>query len=349
MREEESSEEIDYQDNPGLAKWDTMERNRNLFDGDVEPSLRFERVRIAEKKDPKTGASSFSFSGGPALTVLGADGGDFRYKTAEGALKPIRKVSLFTFTSKMSCPSFSIPAGPTKHGTCPASKPASIDAEGSYTEFSPPLSSMPAGEKFICDLCYAGKNNYLMYKTISIGQMAKRRWIERTMRDGTFVEKMTEAIQMLLDQRIEDVLKAHAISNRFFRIHDSGDFFSPAYYEAWAEVCRNFQGKLPGARDQGPLIYFWAPTRMWVYEKWRELFRSSPPPVNLALRPSALFTSAPPPSIPGLAEGSTSVAGEMPAPVWNCPAYETDEGSCAGAKCRVCWTRKKSGVNYLTH
>lgn len=341
-------DELDYQDNPGTAKWDTMERNRNLFDGDVKLDLRYESVRVAKKVDKKTGKISYSFSGGPALTVVGKDGGDFLYTTAEGARKPIRKVSLFTFTSKMSCPSFSIPAGPTKHGTCPASKPASIEAEGSYTQFGPPLSSMPAGEKFICDLCYAGKNNYIMYKTISIGQMAKLRWINKSLAEGSFSQRMTEAIEMLLDPRIENVLKAHAVSNRFFRIHDSGDFNTPDYYREWVEVCRNFQGKLSGG-SSGPLIYFWAPTRMWVYEKWRDLFKESPPPVNLALRPSALFTSAPPPSIPGLAEGSTSVEGEMPEPVWNCPAYETDEGSCAGAKCRVCWTKKKSGVNYLTH
>lgn len=351
MREEEEFEsgEIDYQDNPGLANWGLMEKNREQFDGDVLPDVKFKGVRVTKKLDKKTGKEAYSFSGGPCVSVVGKDGGDFLWRTTEGVMKPFRKASLFTFTSKMSCASFSLPAGPTKHGTCPASKPASIEAEGSYTDFSPPLSETPSGEKFICDLCYAGKNNYLRHTTVSIGQMAKLQWVKNAIRNRTFARQMIEAIGMLLDQRIESVLKAHLVSNRFFRIHDSGDFYEPEYYKAWVEICKAFQGKMPGSTGAGPLIYFWAPSRMWVYEKWRELFQSTPPPVNLALRPSALFTSAPPPSIQGLAEGSASVADEMPAPVWNCPAYTTDEGSCAGAKCRVCWTRKKVGVNYMTH
>src|SRR6516162_9609523 len=41
-------------------------------------------------------------------------------------------------------------------------------------------------------------------------------------------------------------------SEKLFRIHDSGDFFSAAYANAWYEVCR-----------QLPDIRFWAPTRAW--------------------------------------------------------------------------------------
>lgn len=339
---------FEWQDNPGMARWDTMERNRSIFDGDVREEIQFAPVKVARKLDPKTGRESFNFSGGPYVQVTDGAGRPFTYKTSGGQSKPFGKVSLFTFTSKMSCASFSIPAGPTRNGTCPASKPDSIKAEGSYTHHHPALEDMPEGEVFICDVCYAGKNNYLMYKCVSLGQMAKRQWVMKTLRSGSFARRMADAIKMLLDRRIETVLTSHLISNRFFRIHDSGDYFSGEYYQAWNKVCKEFLGKLGGGT--GPLIYFWAPTRMWVYRKNLGIMQQDPPPANLALRPSALFTSAPPPMIPGLAAGSTSVEGQMPEPVWNCPAYEgADVASCAGTRCRVCWTMKKRGVNYSTH
>ncbi len=314
-----------YEENPALANWGSLERNRAVFDGDVSEEIEYERVTLG-----KTG-----YSGGPKIRILG----DFHYATSGGVKRPFRNSSLFTWTSKMSCPSFSIPAGPVENGgTCPASKQASIEKEGSYERFSPPLSDMPTGEKFICSVCYAGKGRYLMYKSMSLGQVAKLRWVQKTLRSGTFARRMSEAIASLQDQDVERVLSAKLVSNRFFRIHDSGDFFSPDYYKAWVEICHTL-----------PMVRFWAPTRQWVYAKWRELFSNYPPPKNLSLRPSALFTSAPPPRIAGMAEGSTSIDGRMDAPVWNCPAYESEEGSCAGAKCRVCWVSPQKPVNYLTH
>jgi hypothetical protein len=318
--------ELEYEDNPSLANWERLEKNRSIFDGDVSEEIAYERVSLG-----KTG-----YSGGPKIRILG----DFQYATAGGVKRPFRNSSLFTWTSKMSCPSFSIPAGPVENGgTCPASKQSSIEKEGSYEKFSEPISEIPQGEKFICSVCYAGKGRYLMYKSMSLGQVAKLHWVQKTLRSGTFARRMAEAIASLQDDDVERVLAQQAVSNRFFRIHDSGDFFSPEYYKAWVEVCHSL-----------PMVRFWAPTRQWVYAKWRELFSNYPPPANLSLRPSALFTSAAPPQIRGMAAGSTSVNGRMESPVWNCPAYEGDEEhSCAAAGCRVCWSAPKKPVNYLTH
>jgi hypothetical protein len=319
-------EELDLQDNPQLANWDRLEKNRNVFDGDVSEEIEYERVTLG-----KTG-----YSGGPKIRILG----DFHYTTSEGKRRPFRNSSLFTWTSKMSCPSFSIPAGPVENGgTCLASKASSIEKEGSYKKFSPPLSEIPAKETFICSVCYAGKGRYLMYKSMSLGQVAKKTWVNKTLGSGTFSRRMSEAISSLIDPDVEHVLAQKLVSNKFFWIHDSGDFFSPEYYKAWVEVCHTL-----------PQIHFWAPTRQWVFPKWRELFSNYPPPKNLSLRPSALFTSAPPPKIAGMAGGSTSIDGRMEAPVWNCPAYEGDEEhSCAAAACRVCWSAPQKPVNYLTH
>jgi len=320
-----------YEENPALANWDRLSINRAVFDGDVNAEVQYRRVAVGK----------VGISGGPYLKITGdGPGSTFTYTTATGKQRPYRNSTLFTWTSKMSCASFSLPAGPVKQGgTCPASTVAAIEKEGTYTEHHPPISTQPAGQVFICDVCYAGKGRYLMYKSMSIGQVVKLAWVNETLRDGTFVRKMSEAIGSLLDDEIEEYLARKLVSNKFFRIHDSGDFFSPEYYKAWVAVCRNL-----------PKVSFWAPTRMWVYEKWRALFSNYPPPDNLALRPSALFTSAPPPSIEGLAEGSTSIEGRMPAPVWNCPAYEgEEEHSCAAARCRVCWKSQSKPVNYMTH
>lgn len=318
--------ELEFQDNPQLANWGRLEKNRSVFDGDVEEELEYEMVRL--------GATGYT--GGPKINISG----DFKYSTSGGKQRPFRQTSLFTWTSKMSCPSFSIPAGPVENGgTCPASKQSSIEREGSYLEFSEPLDEIPQGQKFICDVCYAGKGRYLMYKSMSLGQVAKLAWVRRTLRSGTFIRRMSEAIASLDDPSVEEVLARKLVSSQYFRIHDSGDFFSPEYYRAWVEVCHRL-----------PSVKFWAPTRMWVYQKYRDLFENYPPPPNLSLRPSALFTSSPPPSIRGLAGGSTSVDGRMSAPVWNCPAYEgEEEKSCAAAGCRVCWTGRQKPVNYLTH
>ena len=319
-------EEPDYQDNPQLANWNSLERNRAVFTGDVREELEYEMVRFG-----KTG-----YSGGPKVAILGG----FKYATAGGHNRPFNFTSLFTWTSKMSCPSFSIPAGPTESGgTCLAAKVSSIEKEGTYVEHSKPFSQMPTGQKPICDLCYAGKGRYLMYKSMSLGQVAKLAWVRKTLRSGTFVRRMAEAISSLHDEKIEETLARKLVSNKYFRIHDSGDFFSPEYYKAWVEVCYAV-----------PSVKFWAPTRLWVYQKYRDLFENYPPPANLTLRPSALFTGAEAPRIRGLAGGSTSVDGRMPDPVWNCPAYEGDEEkSCAAAGCRMCWTGQKKAVNYLTH
>ena len=338
--EENDVDDLDFQDNPQLANWKRLKENREIWDGNVSEEIGFERPTVAKGKDGQV-----SINGGPFIRISPS----FEYRTAEGKIKAFSKATLFTWTSKMSCPSFSIPAGPkNSEGTCIAARRESITSEGSYEEYHPSLDSMSEGQKFICDLCYAGKGRYLMYKSMSIGQMAKLAWVNKTLTSGTFARRMSEALASLVDEDVERVLAAKNVSNRFFRIHDAGDFFSPEYYRGWRDVCDQFTGKM--GRKGHPLIYFWAPTRIWVYEKYRRLFENYPPPPNLALRPSALFTSAPPPQVDNLAEGSTSIDGRMPAPVWNCPAYEgAEEVSCAAVKCRVCWTRKEKPVNYLTH
>lgn len=126
----------------------------------------------------------------------------------------------------------------------------------------------------------------------------------------------------------------------FFRIHDSGDFFSSGYWEAW----RMAMVALPNHR-------FWAPNRTWAHRS--PTVQHDEIPENLAMRPSALHFDDPPPTqallkrihLPiyqkgkghGLAAGSGSGDPKVMAPVtgtpfhaffsapdepfWECPAY----------------------------
>jgi hypothetical protein len=139
---------------------------------------------------------------------------------------------------------------------------------------------------------------------------------------------------------------------KLFRIHDSGDFFSPAYVRAWFAVCQ-----------QLPEVKFWAPTRAWqlpvstVSDNGLKAFRvlteadslmaellklASLP--NVTIRPSALNFEDAPPVVAGLHAGSAacdtqSFGHACPAPL---------QGNNCGS-CRVCWLNPEVPVTYHKH
>lgn len=163
------------------------------------------------------------------------------------------------------------------------------------------------------------------------------------------------------------------------RLHSSGDFFSKRYAEAWVDVC-NVVGKAD------PSIVIWAPTRTWAAPGWQEMWpdvlrRLRRP--NLVLRPSAFHIGDRAPDglveigRPGYSRGTTSLVGPgneqgggtyqaafpeaIARPIasgddrrdWDCPVYslhaDGDLGSCAVARCRICWLRPDLRVNYTLH
>jgi Gene product 88 len=180
----------------------------------------------------------------------------------------------------------------------------------------------------------------------------------------------------LARQRVERTYAWAVPEPGYFRLHDSGDFFSPDYWTAW----RSAIAELPGTR-------FWAPNRTWAHAS--PTVRPTEIPENLAMRPSALHFDDPPPtqatlrkaSLPiwkqgggfaaGSGSGDPSLMHKVPGtafhafdtapdePFWECPAYGywtsgggavfgTEDrpagGTCILAKgprgekgCRVCW------------
>jgi hypothetical protein len=163
----------------------------------------------------------------------------------------------------------------------------------------------------------------------------------------------------------------------YFRLHDSGDFFSRKYLEAWNEVARRL-----------PDVKFWAPTRIWALPNGTDwvndlnLSIGTDGQPNFIIRPSQYMINRPAP-VPN--EGDfgpnwaawTTVYGEEvkwntmadEGPFiedgdpfnWDCQAYQVNEAAhnCRAARapdlpedevgCRACWEYRGMSVNYTQH
>ena len=130
--------------------------------------------------------------------------------------------------------------------------------------------------------------------------------------------------------------------SEYFRVHDSGDMFSPAYAYWWWRVCQDL-----------PRIKFWVPTRAWqqpsgplpiVDELMLQLRKLANLP-NVTVRPSALNFGDHAPSVSGLHAGSTADCHDV-LRVWQCPAH--GQGNQCGT-CRTCWDSKDLPIGYRRH
>lgn len=276
-----------------------------------------------------------------------------------GGRKQVSSVPLLTETAKMAAYSFSLPAGiPAIQGSCPASNlrldeaeerteaagfEGSEDVEANFRRRPPGAKSVSPEEIegiYICDACYAGKSSYAMYDNVHVSQRIRFLWVQKAVKRGTFADEMTDALIMALGTG----RTKSEINPDFFRLHDSGDFFSPEYLYGWFQVCENIRSQLPRVR-------FWAPTRIWGDPDFEEAFDDIPE--NLSLRPSSLFYGIPAPKFRSqhefVAAGTTSCPRRMKGH-WDCPAYQSGVlDSCEGVGCRTCWTKPQVPVNYPTH
>lgn len=218
---------------------------------------------------------------------------------------PGTTVGLLSEPSKMPCHSWSLPAG--------ESCPWAVTGKGT-----------------VCGSCYAKRGNY-KYHHVSNANKARFDWTLSMLRDG----KAEEWADYML-AAIEDA------PTKYFRIHDSGDFFSVAYVNAWYSVCSRSTKR------------FWAPTRSYRGTKAMldALIRLNSLP-NVTIRPSAIMIDENAPIIDGLAAGGavvhttrkdhshvTDVAGS------HCPA-RNQGNSCDS--CRFCWDSADTAVVYGLH
>jgi hypothetical protein len=286
-------------------------------------------------------------------------------------------MSVLSKVGKMQCPGFNTPAGPFAiGGTCVAAAMAWEKRKVEYFTLSNKhvIKSMQdirggiweAYKKgypgrhgtlnigtYICNSCYATGGNYRTPKIIMI-LATKHEWARRAMRQDSFVKEMSRAIELavLKGKKVPDYW-----NTKYFRIHDSGDFFSEEYFGQWVKIAKKFPG-----------IKFWAPVRMWILRpQLDKMLSRHPPPKNLILRPSLLHLDESPAEvrIEGLAAptGVIKVKKDVKAKkttyekipgVLGCPATLTmsDEPgakTCEGQRCRVCWTNPEMPVFYAKH
>lgn len=321
---------------------------------------------------------------------------------------PADSCSFFSNTSKMYCGSWSIPAGGiSMGGTCPSANTTNEVKKYDPKGFATSVKSIPklaakltvdsgtfprrlpmAGpgdsaalvtlgeDRNICERCYAAKGNF-GNPNIQMWQMARFAWAYDALERGAFVDEMVAALRSFLSHKLA---RADAEQDtRFFRIHDSGDFFSPEYMIGWARVA-----------EKMPEVSFWAPTRVWMLwpETIAEALEIAP---NLTIRPSALQFGDPAPMVDGVKTcGSTAHLAASADPLeplrlgiaeWDCPAYALDGKTCSGAMdaskvktpaqreyieaarenfrrifgheapldCRVCWSKPEATVSYPAH
>jgi hypothetical protein len=211
---------------------------------------------------------------------------------------PGTSVALLTYPAKIPCPSWSLPAG----RACPFAFRSDPDA--------------------ICGSCYAAKGFYMMPR-VKAAQDARYAWTLDCLKtpEGTerFIALMTEAI-------------AHECARfnvQYFRVHDSGDLFSPAYTRAWTEICRRL-----------PDIRFWIPTRSYRAAWVADIIALAALP-NVTVRPSALRFEDAAPEIAGLQAGSTARHHGA-----TCPA--SSQGN-ACLDCRQCWDSPTIAIAYHKH
>lgn len=302
---------------------------------------------------------------------------------------PMLQVSstrMLSWTTKMGTPSFSLPAGASEvGGSCPGATAGQSlvgkDLRERAAKTLLPVLERP-GEKLrlnlaktICGSCYATGGQYGT-ASVQFHEMVRYAWARKAINEdmsgqrldinaereqSAFTQIMIEAINNTdFDMSKEG---AHWKGQRFFRIHDSGDFFSIPYLRGWKAVAEYFHP----SRHKDPII-FWAPSRIWalgrnVVELVNRINGNGDS--NLIIRPSAYHVNQHGPENlgPGWAACSTTYdydgkeGAEGSSYDWDCKAYESAKGpSCRGAKdpegrvgCRVCWKHTEMRVNYTLH
>lgn len=243
--------------------------------------------------------------------------------------------------------------------------------------------------------CYAEGGQYSTGQ-VQFAQVLRYAWTKQAIADGSFVDVMDWAVKnadFMLDggwekiettdpetgetrkerQRVDPERVEHdGTRGLYFRLHDSGDYWSMPYIAAWREIA-----------DRNPDITFWSPSRVWAVRSLREAVNVYNTPVrNLIIRPSAYHINEPPPSVDELGTGwsagscafkdtkkpsQESRLGPNDPYQWDCQAYQTDNDkvTCRGAMapdgqkgCRACWRFGRSDehgratglvINYTLH
>lgn len=318
------------------------------------------------------------------------------------------RTSLLTYTSKMRTPSFSLPSGPPKAGgACPGAVGGqTITGSTQYNKHRKfllnvlkehPVRELPVVDyqptDAVCQHCYASAGSRYAMTAGVVSGFARLAWTKYALSVPTsspfgldggpsnlFVDTLVDAIARDPFKSLESEPEPfRSMGVRFFRLHDSGDFFSREYFLAWKAIADAFSRDNPFGL---PTVIFWAPTRMWSVPGWVEFIDEmnggSRNRGNFVIRPSAYSLNTPGPNLyrPGggwaahttvYAKSVIPFGQETGAFKLNCGAYDavSDSGAegpkeitCQGARsplpgysvgCRACWLMPDTSVNYKHH
>jgi hypothetical protein len=341
------------------------------YDNDGTPSIAIDRPVPGPAWNPSAGAK--------ATTILG-------------------------WTTKMGAPSFSLPAGAdVMGGACPGATAGQsvvpLHMRKSFANKLLPVLNGNRGDnpkvesvnitRTVCEFCYAEGGQYAT-SGVQNAQLMRFAWARRAIKRSGHADGVSEFYSVMLDaiDRADWVAHeepAHFRPKRFFRIHDSGDFFSLDYLREWKKITLyyhhevggdglvfNADGSIKTLGDGHPEpVWFWAPSRIWavgIEHARRVTQMNAQYGDNFAIRPSAYHINEHGPFLPGWAAPSTvydhrhKPEGEGKAFNWDCKAYAVEKGpSCRGARsnpkgpgegrvgCRECWLNPSSAVNYTLH
>lgn len=208
---------------------------------------------------------------------------------------PGTRVGILSEPSKMPCKSFSLPAV----RSCP---------------------SAVFGENTICGSCYARKGFYV-WPVVQKALEARFYWAIQACLVPSLGDQFVDLLVLAIRNEAGRQYK-RGETQAVFRVHDSGDLFSPQYAELWYRIC-----------FLCPNVKFWFPTRQWNTKNTFMILTlqklDSLP--NVAVRPSALHFEDSVPCVDGLSAGTTASVFN-----YNCPASEQDN-KCLS--CRQCWTK----------
>jgi len=109
----------------------------------------------------------------------------------------------------------------------------------------------PGASKLCRQACYAQKGMFTMYYTIPLEYVTN---YLASLRDD-FVETMVKQIRIAEDNNIEEWRNTYGIEPKvkLFRLHTSGDFYSPEYARKWLEIAKAL-----------PDVHFYAYTKAWI-------------------------------------------------------------------------------------
>ena len=216
-------------------------------------------------------------------------------------------------------------------------------------------------ENAVCSHCYAMGGTYI-FPNVKTALAAKADFLLNSLRNdkgATFIQEMVTQIKKAYNGRAKTI-NGKPFNKKLFRVHDSGDLFSPAYIDCWIAICK-----------QLPEITFWIPTREYIRHSQLPKLRELASLDNAVVRPSALTIGAPIPVVEGLDNGTSvhkTVKYALEAGYKPCPATikknqiglaawrkldktkQQKFSSCAGMNCTACFQKGcKDKYTYLAH